>query len=349
QGQTTFLISKAVVPSQESWPSWPRNIILTLFFGGFLAVGLCFFLDYMDTAIKSEADVHSQLGSTVLARLPRAGEAAESERLEDLAVLKDPRGHAAEAFRSLRTALAFNVPGDPLRSVVVSSTFPAEGKSLVSVNLATIQAQVGKRTLVIDSDMRKPRLHNVFSVMPEKGLANLLASEEDLRLEDVVLQTTLENLSFLPCGPVPHNPVEMLDSKRFGDILAEIESKFEFTVFDSPPGITMADPLIMGKRTGGVLLVVRSFVTPKHAVRDFTTHMREADVRLLGVVLNNVDTPKGGYYGYYYENYRYYRPYGRYEEPGPEKGEDGVFSRIRDWRDRLPLFKSQPPPNGTQT
>jgi uncharacterized protein involved in exopolysaccharide biosynthesis len=156
QGDSVFVVSRAEVPQEKSWPSRSRMLLLGIFFGGLLAVGFCFFLDYMDTTVKGEADVRSLLNGFVIGGVPSAEAEAGDAAFDDLFAVNKPRSHFAEAFRSARTALAFSMVDKPLRSVVVTSAMPAEGKTLTAVNLAVAHAQAGKRTLLIDADLRKP-------------------------------------------------------------------------------------------------------------------------------------------------------------------------------------------------
>jgi uncharacterized protein involved in exopolysaccharide biosynthesis len=162
QGDNVFVVSRAEVPQIKSWPSRGRMLLIGIFFGGLLAVGFCFFLDYMDTTIKGEADVRNLLDSPVIGGVPSADKEAAKRRSTICFALKKPRSHFAEAFRSARTSLAFSSTDKPLRSLVGTSTMPGEGKTLTAVNLAIAHAQAGKRTLLVDTDMRKPRLHKVF-------------------------------------------------------------------------------------------------------------------------------------------------------------------------------------------
>jgi len=338
QGENIFVISRATPPVQRSWPSHGRNLALALLLGITAAVGLCFFLDYMDITIKGEPDVKQILKTRVLAGIPDTGvDASTASESSDLILSEQPKSHAAEAFRALRTVLAFNIPGEPLRSVVISSTMPAEGKSLVAINLSIAEANVGRRTLLVDGDMRKPRLHRAFSLTTKRGFSNLLAGQDGVTLDQVVMETSVKNLWVLPCGPLPPNPVEILDSDRFKDLVREFKAKFDFVVFDSPPGLSLADPLVMARQTDGMLLVVRSFQTAKAPAQHFVENIRASNVRLLGVVLNNVDVPKGGYYYYgsHYGRYHYYYHY-RYAhgETAPEP-HPGLQRAVNSFRKRL--------------
>jgi len=318
QGENIFVVSKATIPLLKSWPSKKKNLLVAFVLAGGLAVGLCFFLDYMDTTVKGEVDVRRVLKSKVLAGIPNIREKAEGSGESDLVVLDNPRSHTAEAFRSLRTALTFSLPGENIKSVVVSSALPSEGKSLAAINLAITQAQASKRTILIDADMRKPRLHHVFKTDGQQGLSSLLSGTEQRNVRDLIVSTPIDNMEFLPCGPIPRNPAELLEGKRLEALIRDLHSDYDFIVIDSPPGFSLVDSLILAKHTDGLILVVRGFVTPKAAAEQFANRLSEADARLLGVVMNNVDTPRGGYYygygGYYYGGRSKYGKYYRQED-----------------------------------
>ena len=319
QGDNVFVVARAEVPQMRSWPARGRMLLLGIFFGALLAVGFCFFLDYMDTTIKGEADVRHLLNSVIIGGVPSAEKEAGEEMFDDLFALKKPRSHFAEAFRTARTSLAFSSTDKPLRSLVVTSTLPAEGKTLTAINLAIAYAQAGKRTLLLDTDMRKPRLHKLFKSAGGLGISNLLASAPgSLDPDAVMVPTDIENLFYLPTGPVPPNPVEMLDSARFSQLIEELLKRFELLIFDSPPALNLVDALVIGKKVDGLVLVARTFVTNKYAAQQVAKQIAASKVKLLGVMLNNVDMPAGNYY--YYSSY-YYSRYGSYytEEGKPSQ------------------------------
>ena len=329
QGDNVFVISRATLPMMKSWPHRSKSMLVALILSGLAAVGLCFFMDYMDVTIKGTPDIKWALRSVVLGGIPDMAAELESGALADVIVAESPKSQAAEAFRALRTALAFSAGNASLRSLVVTSTFPEEGKSIICMNLAIAQAQVGKRTVIVDADMRKPRLHKAFSVSAERGLSSLLSGDETIDIDDVLVSTNVEHLSFLPCGAIPAYPAERLESARFADLLKQLETRFDFVVVDSPPGFALVDSLVIGRHVGGLLLVVRSFVTPKEAAQQLVSRIREAGVHLLGVVLNNIDVPTG-FYGYQYGHYRYAYKYGSGLEPQKKK-QRASGGRLRRW------------------
>ena len=322
QGDSVFVVSRAEVPQEKSWPSRSRMLLMGIFFGGLLAIGVCFFLDYMDTTIKGESDVRTLLNSSVIGGVPSAEAEAGDAAFDNLFAVNKPRSHFAEAFRSARTALAFSMVDKPLRSVVVTSTMPAEGKTLTAVNLAIAHAQAGKRTLLIDADLRKPRVHAVFNGRSDVGLSNLLAAD-NLESERAIVQTGIANLFYMSSGPVPPNPVELLDSERFGRRLEEWLKKYEMIVFDAPPMLNLADALVIGKHMDGAVLVVRTFVTNKYAAQQVARQIAASKIKLLGVLLNNVDMPSGAAYSSYY-----YSRYGGYYGDRPETAKKG-------WREKI--------------
>ncbi len=304
QGESIFVVSRATPPPKKAWPPRMKYLLLAGMLGGALSVGMCFFIDYMDTTVKSEHDVKRFLRTTVLGMVPNATTEGIQPGDVDLVFQKNPTSHTAEALRSLRTALVLGHHGAPLRSIVVSSTLPSEGKSLLSVNLAATQARANRRTVLVDADLRKPRLHRVFGIDNTRGLSALLQGEKGVTLDGVIHETGVEGLSFIPCGTIPANPVELLESPRMDELVARLRERFEFVIFDSPPGFALVDSIVLGKRTDGLVLVLRSFVTPKQAAQQFADRLRETGVDLLGVVLNNVDMPRSSYYSRYYK-YRY--------------------------------------------
>ena len=331
QGNNVFVVSRADVPQIRSWPSHTRMMMMGIFFGALLAVGFCFFLDYMDTTIKGEVDVRNLLNSPVISGVPSAEKESEGEVFDDLFALKKPRSHFAEAFRTARTALAFSSTDKPLRSLVVTSTMPSEGKTLTAINIAIAYAQTGKRTLLLDTDMRKPRLHKVFKEVHEIGITNLLVSDAGtLSPEEAIVPTGIENLFFLPTGPIPPNPVEMLDSARFVQLIEELQKRYDLLIFDAPPVLNLVDALVIGKRVDGLLLVARTFVTNKYAAQQVGKQIDASKVKMLGVILNNVDMPSGTsyYYSSYYSRYGsyYYAEEGKSRKPRKR----GWFGQVSD-------------------
>jgi capsular exopolysaccharide synthesis family protein len=316
-----FVIASAQAPLKKAKPKRLQAIGLAFLLGPMLGVGLAFFLQYLDTTVKTRDDVEQATGLPVLGYVPALrdevnGDAADTERSGyDLLAVERPRSALAEAFRSLRTALSFSTGTQGIRSLLVTSPSPLEGKSLVSINLALTFAQAGKRVLLVDSDLRKPRIHKTFGLSPTVGLSNLLTSEDTMRLDEVVQPTRVENLYVLPSGPRPPNPAELLATERMRGLLREMEEMFDRVIFDTPPVVNVTDATILMHFVGGGLVVVRGFTTQRELARRASELLQGTQGRMLGVILNNADTPRGayGYEGYYYYS-SYYYYYGDSEE-----------------------------------
>ena len=310
QGEDVFVISRAEIPTKVAWPRPVRNMAVGFMLAVALAVGLCFFLDYMDTTVKDETDVVNVLGSSVLAGIPDAGKELGDSDGSPVAMMNQPRSRFAEALRSLRSAIAFSGGEHPPRTLMITSALPSEGKSLVAASLAIAEAQAGKKTLLVGADMRKPSLHRLLGLKSQKGLSNLLAQKE-VTLEDSIVETNVKGLFLMPSGPIPPNPVELLDTVRFDEVVKEAESLFDVVVFDTPPCLALVDALVMGRKVDRAILIARSFVVPKAAAAQVMRRFRRNAVQFVGVVLNNVDLPKQRYY-HYHPYYGYYGRYGAY-------------------------------------
>jgi capsular exopolysaccharide synthesis family protein len=188
---------------------------------------------------------------------------------------------------------------------------PREGKTTVAINLAISMAQSGERVVIVDTDMRRPRVHKAFGLKPEKGFSAALVGE--LEVADVVLETPVENLWVIPCGATPPNPSELLHTRRFKELLEQLRGRFDRIIFDSPPVGAVTDPVILSKATDGTILVVKTGVTARQLLAKTGRVLTDVKANLLGVVLNDIDPERrayGGYYQYHYYRRRYYSYYG---------------------------------------
>jgi capsular exopolysaccharide synthesis family protein len=201
-------------------------------------------------------------------------------------------------------------PDRPLKTIVVTSPSPQEGKTTTAINLSITLAEAGGRVLIVDTDMRRPRLHRSFGVPNQVGISSVIVGKATL--EEAVKRTDVPNLDVLPCGPVPPNPSELLHTERFAAVLADCKKTYDRIILDSPPTSAVTDPAVLANFADGVVLVVKAGET----TRDSATHARRqlvsAKVRLVGVVVNAIDFSNPAYgYDYYYRNYyRYGYTYG---------------------------------------
>ncbi len=324
-------VDPALAPSGPSRPQKARNILLAFLAGLVGGVGLALFREYLDNTVKSPDDVETLTGLPSLAvvpalpgmrpphggfsrgkNLPAQGGVA-GPRVELLSYIQ-PKSQISEAFRALRTSLLLSQADHPPQVILVTSALPREGKTTAAVNLAVTLAQLGDRTLLMDSDLRKPGVRRALNLTTGKeiGLSSYLAGVSTLD-EVSVPHPTIENLVALTTGPVPPSPADLLSSHRMREAITELRHRFKFIVIDSPPVMAATDAVLLSALTDGVLLVVRSGETPKEAFTRTRDLLAAVKCRLLGVVLNAVDSSAPDYY-YSYRYYPYAYGYGYGED-----------------------------------
>jgi polysaccharide biosynthesis transport protein len=297
------VVDKAEVPRKPARPNRTLNILLALFGGGLFAIGLTFFFEYVDNRIKSPEEIKGYLGLPFLGLVPRLSDAAATDAPLLHTGVPTP---FAEAFRNLRTNILFSTTEEGGRSVVVTSTGPAEGKTTVACNLAVGLAQAGQRVLLVDADMRKPKVHATFGERQTPGLSNVLVG--NAKASEAVRKTTVQNLWLLLAGVAPPNPAELLGSQRFRDFLATLQEHFDWVVLDTPPVMAVTDASLVSHLSNGVVFVVGCEQTSKFTANAALEQLEAAKARFLGGVLNKVDVER---HSYYYSHY-YRRDYGQY-------------------------------------
>ncbi|MBU5594385.1 CpsD/CapB family tyrosine-protein kinase [Amphibacillus sp. MSJ-3] len=208
----------------------------------------------------------------------------------------NPRSPISEQFRTIRTNLQFASIDEKLETILVTSPGPSEGKSSIIANLAIVFAQQGKRVLLIDADMRKPTVHYTFKVDNRRGLSSVLVGED--ALEEALQQSDITNLDLLSSGPIPPNPSELLGSKKMRQLIEKAKNIYDLVIFDSPPVLAVTDAQILANDVDGTLLVVRSKQTDQDAALKAKDHLESVNAKLLGVVLNDVESKKDQYYYY---------------------------------------------------
>ncbi len=236
----------------------------------------------------------------------------------NLTVYKNPKSPIAEAFRTIRTNLQFAGVDKPLKTIVITSALPNEGKSTIAASLAIVMAQAGYKTLLIDCDLRNPTLHKVLG-LTNKGLSNCLAGDGDYR--QILQQTGVEHLQVITSGPVAPNPSELLGSRKMGKLLEEVSQDYDYVLLDTPPVMPVTDASVLGGKVDGVLLVVASEANPPSLERLAKTRLELAHAKILGCVLNKVKIAAHTYgYGHYGNSYGYgsygYYYYGEDEDQG---------------------------------
>ena len=298
-------------------PQRNRNIFIAFLISLAAGIGLAFLLDYLDDSIKTSDDVGRYLGLPTLALIPYQS-TSDKRRLGllpggngngisnsmALTVLEDNRSAVAEAYRHLRTSLLFSSAGKPPQTILITSSQPAEGKTTTAINTAITLAQSGIEVVVIDCDLRRPRLHSHFGLENANGLTNYLSG--DRNAENLLKPfPSLPNLKVITSGPIPPNPAELLSSNEMKSLLQFLRGNFKHVIIDSPPAISFTDAAILSTLVDGVVLVALAGKSSVHLVRRFKQRLGVIGARIYGVVINGIksDSVEYGYYGNAYNHY----------------------------------------------
>ncbi len=303
------VVDQAEVPTGPYKPNKRLNLLLAAVIGLFLGVGLAFFFEYLDNTVKTPEDVEQ------LTRLPSFGMVPEisyekRRRLGkettypvELVTHRHPKSILSEAYRNIRTSILLSFSEKPPKRIAISSPNPIEGKTTTAINTAIALSQTGAQVLIVDADMRRPRIHYIFNGENGTGLSNFLSGHANL--ESIVKKTEVPNLFYIASGPIPPNPSELLGSNLFKSMMHSLGKKFDHIVLDSPPVLGFADSLILSATVDGVILVVLGGKTPKETLQRAKEVLHQVNAKILGVVINRVDLQRG-HYGYYYSRYHYY-------------------------------------------
>ncbi len=293
---TLSVVELAQVPSTPIGPRTAYNVLLAMAIGLALASSAAFLLDYIDDTIRTSDDVRHALDLKTLGSIARIeGDDYPSK----LIVASYPRSPIAEAYRMLRANLQHSMGDHSLRTLMVTSASPLEGKSVTVANLAAAMAQSGSRVVLIDADMRRPIQHDIFQLENTVGLSTVL-EHEDVSAADVLQAVSVPNLSVVTSGPTPDSPSELLGSKRMGDLIELLEQRADILIFDTPPVLAVSDASILASRLDGTLLIVDAGRTRRGAAQRSKDALMGVGARLLGVALNRLSSAGTGYDYYYY-------------------------------------------------
>lgn len=290
-GNGTVVVAKpADVPQAPISPKLMFNVVFAVFLGAVVSVGLALLLDYLDDTVKSSEDIESVAG------LPTLGMISRFRPETGPAVSRDRRSRSAEAYRQLRTNVHFTSLGSELKTIVITSANPDEGKSTTAANLATVLAQAGDRVILVDTDLRRSSLRKAFDVGNSFGLTGLLLNDiQDPSL--ALVATRWKNLQLLPAGVLPPNPSELLTSARMIRVIQMLRQMADYVIFDSPPILAVTDAIVLAARTDGTILVTEVGGTRNEALRQASRTLKQANARVIGVVLNKAKVSiKGDYY-----------------------------------------------------
>ena len=318
---TVSVVEPAVAPKNPVRPRIMMNTLLAAIVGAMIGLGAAFLVEYLDDTIKSPDDIAR------ITNLSTLGIIARSKKGEDggLVTLDDPRSPVAEAYRTIRTGIQFASVDKPLRTLVVTSAGPGEGKSTTTANLAVVMAQAGKKVVLIDADLRKPTQHKRWGVPNTVGLTGaLLMDEISGNLDYLLSPTSVENLWVLTSGQLPHNPSELLGSHKLKQLVDLLLKDYDMLLFDSPPALAVTDPVVLGREMDGVIIVVDAGSTREPALVHVLSEMERVKAHVLGIVINRYRShADSGYYYYYYNRY-----YSHSEDEGSEgEGKSGKKRR----------------------
>jgi tyrosine-protein kinase Etk/Wzc len=313
------IIDHAIVPQRRTSPKSKVNLAIGLFLGATLGVSLAALREYLDNTVKTVEDIEKQRqhvlgiipalddGSTdkqkKLTSIPWQREVQTIKRR--IITQEDPKSPISEAYRSLRTSILYSSPDKPIKSMIVSSPGPGEGKTTTTANLAMTFAHMGKKTLLIDADLRRPVLHHVFGVEKSPGLTDYLTGKST-DFNSMVQATETKNLYVCTSGINPPNPSELLGSNKMSELIDSLEENWDIILLDSPPMVAVTDATIISREIDAMILVVHSGKTNKQSFERTISTLKNINVPLVGVVLNSV-TSKNSYGSstYYYQNYNY--------------------------------------------
>lgn len=318
------VVDYAIAPDQPIGPKRMLGIALAFILSLAFGVGLAFFIEYLDDTVRSAEDVENILRLPALALIPSVGGLKKrgllpaSSELQsrngngninaELLIQADARSPLAEAYRQLRTSVLLSTAGRPPQTLLITSSVPSEGKTTTSINTSLSLAQTGASVLIIDADMRRPRLHSIFQVENRNGLSTILSSEMgEAEILALVQQHEASGLHLLTSGPIPPNPAELIGSEQMRRLITKLQSTFTHIVIDSPPIASFTDGVLIASMVDGVLLVVQGGKTSRNVVRRSRQLLQEVGAKIFGIVLNNVDLQRhDSYYYHQYYNSSYY-------------------------------------------
>ena len=326
-------LDAAVENARPIRPRVSLNMVLGGILGLLLGIALAFVVETMDRTVKTQVEIDQVPGLPYLGMVPkipgsqrmREGKRRPASNPEvDLIVHRNSGSTVAEQCRSIRTNLMFASTDTKMEKILVSSAGPREGKTTTAVNLAITMAQAGSRVLLVDTDMRRPRLHRIFGVANKTGVTTILTG--DAAIEEVVKDTEVPGLYLLASGITPPNPAELCQSEKFRQLLDDLAERYDRVILDSPPIMLVTDAVILSTLVNGAVIVARSGTTSRVALTEATRYLLDVGSKVLGCILNDFDLEKRGYGYYRYSRYGYYRYGNRYQPYGHSDGEEEASS-----------------------
>jgi non-specific protein-tyrosine kinase len=300
----------AVPPTSPVRPRVLMNTLLATAVGLFAALGFVFLKEALDDTLRNPDEVSAELDLPVLGLVARHDMNGGKP-----VTLEEPRSLVSEAFRSLRTNIQFASVDSRIRTVLITSPSPSDGKTIIAANLAIIMAQSGREVILLDADLRRPRVHKVMDISNRRGVSGFFV-EENFQIDGVLKETDMEHLKVITSGETPPNPAELLGSEKMSAILDQLLNLSDLVIIDSPPVMAVTDAVVLAPRVDGVLLVLKPGETHMAAARQSVEQLRRVGANILGVVLNEVDLQRSRYNYYYYRGY--YQASKKYTEADKE-------------------------------
>ena len=302
------ILDRAQLPIFPSRPRKALNIILALVLGLFAGIGLVFLFESLDQTIKTIADMQAILKLLCLVPIPLYKPDKEhAEATPEFVTDQVRHSPIAEAFRSLRTGIIFSNPDIAKKTFLITSSSPSEGKSTIAINIATVFAQGDERTVLIDTDLRNPRLHSVFKVDRANGITDILAFDK-ADISSFIHKTNIKGLDFIACGEVPPNPSELLGSKKMSDFIAKLSTMYDRIIFDTPPVLAATDAVVLSTKVDSTILVIKAGSTHRQAAMRSIEALRSVHAHVLGAVFNMISNDAQNPYYYYYYHYGHHAP-----------------------------------------
>lgn len=295
------VVDVAVTPEEVSNNTLKRDLLIALFISIFGTIGVVFVVYYFDDTVKLTDNLEEEIGMPVVAKVFKSDVGSKNNRKVELLAQKYPKSVVSESIKTLRTNLQFSSVDEDIKTILITSSIPGEGKSFISANLAISFAQTDKRVLIVDCDMRKGRQHRIFKLSNSKGLSNLLI-DDMTNLKDYINKTSVPGVHVITRGTVPPNPSELLNSKKNSDLLRVLKAKYDVIIYDGVPCNGLPDSIIMSKLVDKVLIVSSDSMTPKSVLESTKKQLESVNAPVAGDVLNNVNRKNstyGKYYGYY--------------------------------------------------
>jgi len=285
-------------------PNKKRNLLLAVILGLFTGFGLALFLEYLDNTIKLPDEIKEDLNIPYLGAVPAFSQNGIPHHIpSDLVTIHSPKSPVSESYRGIRTGILFSSADKSPQVIMVTSVSPLEGKTTSAANLSVILANAESRVLLIDADMRRPRIHKVFEVDRKIGLSSVLVGTESLK--DAIVSSRVDGLDILPVGHIPPNPSEIIGSQKMEKLLDALRKKYSRIIIDSPPMLAVTDAVVLSQMVDGVLLVIRSGETPRTAIQNSLARLQTVKAKILGAILNSVGVGRDSYYYYQYSHYYY--------------------------------------------